>query len=243
VWQSVDPIDRFGPHSPTIGLNLFQYGTWNPVAYIDPDGRAEVNYIFIFDSGERPKDNGTSGQTYTGQGYVLNDEGIHGPYAVSTYPNSKSNSNNAANYATVKAKGVTDGGIPYNNASGHKGATKKGLNMGSNVTENGVTSFERTVETTGPNPKQGNKNIMKYANVHSGASDNGNYNSRGSKGCFTVDPDDMSSFMGNFDWNENNSNTGTSHGSVFTYRGDSSEATMMRSVLEGAQKQSQDSQE
>lgn len=34
--------DRFGPYSPTIGLNLYQYGLLNPLIYIDPNGRSEA---------------------------------------------------------------------------------------------------------------------------------------------------------------------------------------------------------
>lgn len=41
VWQSADPIDRFNPRSPTIGLNLYQYALHNPVRLIDPTGRQE----------------------------------------------------------------------------------------------------------------------------------------------------------------------------------------------------------
>lgn len=43
VWQSADPIDRFTPKSPTIGLNLYQYGLFNPVRMTDPDGRLEYD--------------------------------------------------------------------------------------------------------------------------------------------------------------------------------------------------------
>lgn len=41
-----DPIDRFTPKSPTIGLNLYQYGLLNPVRYNDPTGLSEEEGIF-----------------------------------------------------------------------------------------------------------------------------------------------------------------------------------------------------
>lgn len=36
---------------------------------------------------------------------------------------------------------------------------------------------------------------MILVNVHSGKSDKGNYNSRGSKGCITIHPDDAAAFL------------------------------------------------
>jgi RHS repeat-associated protein len=41
VWQSADPIDRFNAKSPTIGLNLYQYGLLNPIRHFDPNGLFE----------------------------------------------------------------------------------------------------------------------------------------------------------------------------------------------------------
>jgi RHS repeat-associated protein len=41
VWVSPDPIDRFGPHSPPTGLNLYQYALLNPIRLIDPTGLNE----------------------------------------------------------------------------------------------------------------------------------------------------------------------------------------------------------
>ena len=40
-----------------------------------------------------------------------------------------------------------------------------------------------------------NKAEMILVNVHSGKSDKGNYNSRGSKGCITIHPDDAAAFL------------------------------------------------
>jgi RHS repeat-associated protein len=48
LWQSSDPIDRFNPQSPTIGLNLYQYGLLNPLRYTDPHGLEEVDKVFGF---------------------------------------------------------------------------------------------------------------------------------------------------------------------------------------------------
>lgn len=129
-----------------------------------------------------------------------------------------------------------DGGVAYNNKYGHKGGSKKGLNMGTNTSNGGVATLERVVEATGPNPVHNNKSIVTEGNIHSGVSDNGGPQSRGSTACFTVHPDDVGAFMGNFDWNSNNPNTGTSHGNVYTYRGDSTEASMWKSILEQAVK-------
>jgi len=51
VWQSADPIDRFGPQSPSIGLNLYQYGLWSPLKYSDPTGRDEMPFLARFGAG------------------------------------------------------------------------------------------------------------------------------------------------------------------------------------------------
>ena len=56
------------------------------------------------------------------------------------------------------------------------------------VNENG----ERLTEGTTPN---GEDVTMELVNVHSGYSDNGNYNSRGSHGCVTIHPDDADAFL------------------------------------------------
>ena len=59
---------------------------------------------------------------------------------------------------------------------------------------------------------------MENVNIHAGASDKGNFNSRGSHGCITIHPDDASDFFANFEWNNTNTNTGTSTGSLFVVR-------------------------
>ena len=60
--------------------------------------------------------------------------------------------------------------------------------------------------------------IMEYVNVHAGRSDNGNYNSRGSKGCITIHPDDAPAFFSNFHWNSLNPYIGTSKGKIIIKR-------------------------
>ena len=69
---------------------------------------------------------------------------------------------------------------------------------------------------------------MQYVNVHAGSSDNGNYNSRGSKGCQTIHPDDAEDFFYNFNFN---GNTGDDSGKIYIYRGDSEESVNAREKL------------
>ena len=64
---------------------------------------------------------------------------------------------------------------------------------------------------------------MQYVNVHEGASDKGNYNSRGSEGCVTINPKDAKSFFFNFDWRGTNGTTGTSSGTIIISRGNKSQ--------------------
>ena len=248
VWQSADPILGSylnGQHNGGVfdsgHLALYTYVKNNPLIYTDPDGMAENVHIFIFDGGTRPSDNGKRGTSYGGVAYTYTTDGgklhIGGPYRISTYANSVSNTNNTPATAEIKAKGLIQGGTEYNNQSGHKGGTKRGLNMGTTtVNSNGKATFERTVESTGPNSVHNNESIVTEGNIHAGASDNGNHNSRGSEACFTLHPDDTAGFMGEFDWNKGNKNTGTSHGKVFSYRGSSLESSAMRSMLELAKK-------
>lgn len=51
---------------------------------------------------------------------------------------------------------------------------------------------------------------MTLVNVHFGASDNGNYNSRGSLGCITINPDNEEEFFDNFTWTNSTNTTGSS---------------------------------
>ena len=82
------------------------------------------------------------------------------------------------------ANTVNEGTKDFNNKYGHDKGQKKGLNI---VNSNG----ERLTEGTTPN---GDNVTMEYVNIHSGKSDNGNYNSRGSHGCVTIHPDDADAF-------------------------------------------------
>lgn len=175
----------------------------------DPDGRDTT--IVVLDQDIRPQDNGTQGTTYTADIYVFDDANgeLKGPYSGSSYPNSKSNKDNSTKYNTVK-----EGEHEYNNESGHKGGTRKGLNL---VDSNS----NRNSPGEAPN---GNNVTMNYVNVHSGASDRGNCNSRGSQGCVTIAPVDVNAFMNNFDWGKNSSGTkGGSTGTIDIQRGTSSE--------------------
>jgi RHS repeat-associated protein len=181
--------------------------------------------VYIFDTATRPKDNGTKGSGYTAQVYVQHDNGeVYGPYSGSSYPNSKSNTDNSTSSNTVN-----EGEHTYNNESGHKGGTKKGLNI---VNENGVR------EAPGTNPA-GDAVTMTYVNAHKGASDNGNYNSRGSEGCITIKPEDFDAFVSNFDWSKGGGNKGTSSGTIVIYRADSDQREFDENALRAQQLVSQ----
>jgi len=163
--------------------------------------------ILLIDINERPQDNGTKEKTYSGKMYYRNDTtgDIKGPYEASSYPNSNSNSDNSTKYNTIQ-----DGLHNYNNLSGHKGGLKKGLN---------IDDFGNR-KTLGTKPN-GDDVLMQYVNVHEGASDNGNYNSRGSAGCITINPKDSKDFFANFSWTNKSKTTGNSSGTIDINRGSS----------------------
>lgn len=165
--------------------------------------------VLVNDREERPKDDGTKGTTYTAEVYVLNEQtgDVSGPYKGSSYPNSKSNSDNSTNANTI-----SEGEHKFDNKSGHKGSTEKGLNI---VNENNGKR-----ETTGKSPN-GDDVTMTNVNVHSGKSDKGNFNSRGSQGCVTISPADSKAFFSNFDFSGTNSNTGKAQGTINIVRGTS----------------------
>lgn len=152
------------------GISPYVFCGNNPVAYVDLYGR---DTVYVFDQPQRPNDRGIKGETYTGEVYVEIEGKIVGPYRASSYPNSKSNTDNTPSANTIN-EGITE----FNNKFGHDKGQKKGLNI---VDENG----ERLTEGTTPN---GEDVTMELVNVHSGYSDNGNYNSRGSHGCVTYIP-------------------------------------------------------
>ena len=204
-WHVQDPmIEKHYDYTP------YAYVYNNPIKLIDPFG---LDSIYVLDQGTRPTDNGTAGQTYTADVYVVQNGTINGPYSGSSYPNSISNSNNSTNSNTAN-----EGEHQYNNASGHSGGTQQGLNL---VDANG----NRNTPGTDPN---GNAVTMTYVNVHEGASDNGNYNSRGSQGCITINPSDATNFFGNFDWSGTSGNTGNSTGTLFIQRGTNADDTRTR---------------
>ena len=185
-------------------LSAYTYCGNNPITIIDPDGRDSV---YVFDQPMRPNDQGKKGETYTAEIFVEINGSVTGPYRGSSYPNSKSNSDNSTKYNTVN-----EGEHKFNNKHGHHGGTEKGLNL---VDQSGNRN------TSGTNPN-GDEVTMTNVNVHEGASDNGNYNSRGSQGCITIHPDDTDNFFSNFSWDaKKNSTKGTSNGSIFIYRKDS----------------------
>ena len=167
---------------------------------IDPDGR---DSIYVNDQPERPVDRGVEGETYTATVIVVQDGEIVGEYRGSSYPNSKSNTDNSTSYNTIN-----EGEYLFNNESGHKMGTEQGLNI---VDDNGNRV------ASGKNP-EGEDVIIEYANVHSGKSDKGNHNSRGSHACITIHPDDAKSFFSHFVWTNDKKTTGTSKGRIFIKR-------------------------
>ena len=200
IWHGMDKLsEKYYPVSP------YAFCGNNPLVFIDLDGRDSV---YVFDQPTRPLDRNIKGETYTAEIYVEINGNITGPYRGSSYPNSKSPNDNSTNYKTL-----TEGVHKFNNTSGHKGGTQKGLNIVNDVGKR---------ESTAVNPN-GETVIIRDANVHSGYSDNGGYMSRGSKGCITIHPEDVKTFFENFKWNEKNPNTGTSSGDLFIYQTNSKE--------------------
>ena len=179
----------------------YAYAYNNPIKFIDVMG-LDTN-VYVMDQASRPKDDGTSGTSYTAEIVVEVDGKAVGTYRGSSYPNSKSESDNSTEHNTID-----DGEHNYDNKYGHKGSSKKGLNIFDNA---------KTRETDGKSP-DGKDSKMTGANVHSGHSDNGGNMSRGSTGCITIHPDDVSSFMNNFDWSGTVTKRNTD-GTVKTYTG------------------------
>ncbi len=204
-FHTIDPLTEKN-HS----QSGFVYAANNPINFIDWLGLDTT--VYVIDQNTRPDDNGTAGNTYTAEIYIYDDYTgeLAGPYSGSSYPNSKSNTDNSTSYNTVN-----DGDHSYNNKTGHTpstGVTEKGLN---------IVNSKGEKKAPGKTPNGGNKE-MTGVNVHEGASDNGNSNSRGSHGCITINPSDSESFFGNFSWGSNGV-TGNSTGTISILRGNQTE--------------------
>ncbi|MBQ7750459.1 MAG: L,D-transpeptidase family protein, partial [Bacteroidales bacterium] len=194
-WLSPDPLaDKYFDLSP------YAFCAGDPVNVVDPDGR---DTVIVVDSYNRPKDNGTRGKTYTATVFVIIDGKIVGEYQGSSYPNSRNNANNSTPYNTIK-----EGEYIYCNKWGHHKGEQKGLNIVN-------SSGKRVAPAESP---KGEDTIAWYINVHSGYSDNGNYNSRGSHGCITINPKDAEAFFSHFNWTNKHKTTGDSYGKILIYR-------------------------
>ena len=181
--------------------------------------------VFFIDQENLPSDAGVPGTTYTAQVYVLDniDERMHGPFLGSTFPNSQENPT-----GSDRPNRVADGPHYFNNLNGHKGQTRKGLNLVDLEAIRIVPGYSWTLVNT----------VVEYANVHSGFSDKGNYNSRGSQGCPTIHPDQVDDFMDLFDFSVPNwedppqFTLGTSEGIVYIFRADETTRNQLINEIE-----------
>ena len=190
----------------------------SPVGFNNSSNVSPVNNItidiYVFDQANSPIDDGTNANTYTATIYlvwdgVVMDETFRG----SSYPNTINGTDDGSTqYNTTK-----EGSWSYHNRNGHTpvstGVTVKGLNI-----DNDNDPTKRTVPGTKPD---GTDKTMTNVNVHSGCSNNGNYNSRGSQGCITLHPDDYENFMSYFDWSGTGGVRGNSEGTIHIFRGSS----------------------
>jgi RHS repeat-associated protein len=210
--------------------NRYLYALDNPLARVDPDGfesKGGGRYeVFFFDSGQPPADKSKSGTSYGAEIYIRNLETgqVTGPYRGSTYPDSGDKGPDGKKLP-YSGNMLSEGTHEFNNKFGHKGSTKPGLNI---VDDKG----ERFAP--GKHVATGKDAVVQYGNVHSGFSDKGNYNSRGSRACLTILPKDSKRFFANFDWNKSGV-TGTSQGEITIYRGTSVTAAIQRTVLRAQQ--------
>lgn len=175
--------------------------------------------VYVLDQKNRPKDRGIPGTTYTADIYVVDNinKKVHGPYQGSSYPNSK------------KTKGkdrpntVNSQMHLFNNKYGHKGSSVKGLNLIDDVSKRLTEGYSWSERPT----------MMKYVNLHSGFSDKGNWNSRGSEGCITLHPNQVKDFWKHFDFSIPRKNfetpkvytKGKSSGAIFVSRMDAAAKT------------------
>ncbi|MEP5429822.1 MAG: RHS repeat-associated core domain-containing protein, partial [Flavobacteriaceae bacterium] len=150
--------------------------------------------VYVFDKPNQPNDNYRKAN-YTALIFVEVDGYLY-QYTGSSYPDSKRNEDETEHNT------VAEGEHDFNNESGHKGGTQKGLNV---VDGNGNRN------APGKDP-DGNDVTMQYVNVHTG------YKTRRySEGCPTICPSDYDGFTSHFNWD--NGKTGNSQGSIFIYRG------------------------
>ena len=92
---AVDPLaSKYPNNSP------FAFSENRVIDAVELEG---LEKVLLVDQDERPADNGTTGTSYTGELYYLNEKtgDVKGPYEASSYPNSISNSNNATNSNTL----------------------------------------------------------------------------------------------------------------------------------------------
>ena len=185
------------------------------MAFIDPTG---MDSIYFDDQSNRPQDNGTQGTSYTATVTVVQNGNIVGyyPNGGSTYPNSVSNTNNNA-----AANTLNEGEHQFNNASGHDSGNEQGLN---------IVDSEGNRVAPGTNTS-GEAVQMTVVNVHEGTSNNGNFNSRGSQGCMTLNPSVSDNVLNNFDWSGAGGNTGNSTGSVFVNRSGNDANTALNHIV------------
>ncbi|WP_298513131.1 hypothetical protein [uncultured Kordia sp.] len=160
--------------------------------------------IYIVDQETMPKDAGVPNTSYTASVFVIDNEKkqVFGPFKGSSYPNSRETEPGSDKPNTV------DTGIHlFNNEYGHKGGTVKGLNLINQEEQRKTDGYSWTKKPT----------TMSYVNLHQGYSDLGNYNSRGSLGCITIQPDEVGQFWSHFDFSINGTK-GTSNGVVYVFR-------------------------
>ncbi len=156
--------------------------------------------------------------TYTSLVYVANysTNTLSGPFKGSSFPNTYPADPSATPYNTVVDKEHI-----FNNRTGHKGTTRRGLNI---VDRLGRGKWEGRYND-GWSPS-GDLITMYTVNVHSGTSDNGNHNSRGSHGCLTIYPPHVDEFFDSFGYANPQATTGDAEGGLYLFR-ESKEVTDM----------------
>lgn len=139
----------------------------------------------------------------------------------STYPNASQFNSKASPYNTI-----ISGEHIFNNRTGHAKSRRKGLNV---VTSVGMKKGDGRFNL-GISPS-GDTILMEYVNVHAGKSNLGNYNSRGSHGCLTIQPKDSIHFFKAFEFNGSSGTIGNSEGGLYVFREDSITTEQIISAL------------